>query len=72
MDYQKTQQWLNKHALTLEESFSVAFRKLAKKHKKHEGYRTLDEVYELIGITKQNVSYWAMNPYNTQTKNFSI
>ena len=72
MNYWKIQQWLNKHGLILEESFSDAFRILAKKHKKLKGYRTLDEVYELIGITKQNLYYWDRNPCNTQTKNFSL
>lgn len=72
MNCWKIQEWLGEHGLILEESFSDAFRILAKKHKKLKGYRTLDEVYELIGITKQNLFYWDRNPCNTQTKKFSL
>lgn len=71
-DNTKVQQWLNSHGLTLEENFPEALKRLARNYKRKKGYRTLDEVYALIGITKQNISYWLNNPCNTQTKKFSL
>ncbi|MDR2889096.1 MAG: hypothetical protein LBV33_04560 [Lachnospiraceae bacterium] len=71
MNYKKIQQWLDSHQLTLDESFSYAFRELAKKFKKTNKLATLDEVYCLIGVSKQDVSYWAVNPCGTRTKKSS-
>lgn len=71
-DHTKVQQWLDSHSLTLEENFPEALKRLAGNYKRNKGYRTLDEVYALIGITKQNISYWLTNLCHTQTKKFSL
>lgn len=72
MDNTKVQQWLSRHNLTLEENFPEALKRLARNYKKSKDCQTLDEVYALIGITKQNISYWSKNLCHTQTKKFSL
>lgn len=72
MDHTKIQQWLAQHTLVLEENFPEALRRASRQYKKDHGLQRLDEVYDLIGISKQAISYWSKNICNTQTKKFSI
>lgn len=68
MKYPKLDLWLNEHHVVLEENFVTAFKTLAKEYKRQKGYKTLDDVYQEIGITKQTVSYWNKNMFQTQKK----
>jgi hypothetical protein len=72
MNFKKIQKWLDERNLVLEESFSVRIKNLAKNYKLEKSLKSLDEVYLLIGTSKQQLSYWGNNPCNTGTKNFAI
>lgn len=43
-------------------------RSIAEEYKTRYGYGTLNEVYRLLGISRQQVTYWKANPCSTQTK----
>ncbi len=66
MNHEKMKNWLKQHTLILEESFCD--RKIVEEYKEQYGYKTMSEVYRLMGISRQQIAYWAANPYSTQTK----
>lgn len=68
MNNQKTYEWLIKHDIELEEGFVHVLRNLAKTYQKGNNIKRLEDVYNLIGVRKQNISYWESNPSSTQTK----
>lgn len=68
MNYLNVNQWLNHHHLELEESFPDALKKLALNYKHKNGCQSITEVYTMLEITKQNLSYWSLNLSNIQTK----
>ncbi|MDR1964742.1 MAG: hypothetical protein LBQ50_13290 [Planctomycetaceae bacterium] len=70
MNNQETYEWLAKRGIELEEGFMQSLRDLAKTYQKENGIRKLDDVYKLIGVRKQYISYWKNNPSSTQTKKF--
>lgn len=70
MNEVKTQKWLNDHQIKLEESFTSSIREHAKKYKQIHKIRLLDDVYHLIGATKQDISWWEHHPCSAQTKKF--
>ena len=59
---------MEQHALVLEEGFCDSLRSIAEEYKTRYGYGTLNEVYRLLGISRQQVTYWKANPCSTQTK----
>lgn len=68
MENKKVQLWLDERGIKLEESFPDALKMLAKQFQKEHGIKTIAEVYQLIGLKKQYLAYWAKNPYSVQTK----
>ena len=68
MNNGKIRDWLKQHALVLEEGFCDSLRSIAEEYKTRYGYGTLNEVYRLLGISRQQVTYWKANPCSTQTK----
>ena len=48
--------------------FCDSLRKIVEEYKEQYGYKTMSEVYRLMGISRQQIAYWAANPYSTQTK----
>lgn len=70
MNEVKIQKWLNDHQIKLEESFTSSIREYAKKYKQIHKIRLLDDVYHLIGATKQDISWWEHHPCSAQTKKF--
>lgn len=70
MNYGKTQKWLESRQIRLEEGFTAAIRRYAKKYKSTHHIRLLDDVYHLLGTTKQNLSWWENHPCSVQTKKF--
>lgn len=70
MEYRKIQQWLDERGIVLEESFAYALRRLARAYKKTNGMKRLDDVYKLMGASKQDIFWWENHPCSTQTKNF--
>ena len=68
MNNGKIRDWLKQHALVLEEWFCDSLRSIAEEYKTRYGYGTLNEVYRLLGISRQQVTYWKANPCSTQTK----
>lgn len=64
----KAKEWLKEKGIELEESFVDAIKKLAKNYKQAAGIRNTEEVYSLIGLKKQYLSYWAKNPSSVQQK----
>lgn len=71
MNNAKVMRWLNERGIKLEESFADALKKLAMKYKTERNCGTLDEVYRLLGASKQNIYYWTVNPCSIQTKKSS-
>lgn len=71
MNNAKVANWLKKRNIELEENFADALRRMAQEYKVQHKLRTLDEVYSLIGVTKQNIYYWGKNPCGIQTKKTS-
>ncbi|EOS39577.1 hypothetical protein C809_04648 [Lachnospiraceae bacterium MD335] len=70
MDYAKTQNWLTSRQIKLEESFASSIRSFAKQYKSMHKIRLLDDVYHLLGTTKQDISWWENHPCSAQTKKF--
>lgn len=68
MTNKKVQQWLDDKGIKLQESFADALKALAKKFQKENGIKNIEEVYALIGLKKQYLTYWANNPFSIQTK----
>ena len=67
MDRKRLRAWFATHGITLEENFATALRNYAKAYGRKNGL-TIDAVYKKIGVSKQSVSYWRVNPGRTQTK----
>ena len=53
MNNGKIRDWLKQHALVLEEGFCDSLRSIAEEYKTRYGYGTLNEVYRLLGISRQ-------------------
>lgn len=70
MNYAKTQKWLESHQMKPEESFASSIRRYAKNYKRTHHIRLLDDVYHLISVTKQDISWWENHPCSAQTKKF--
>jgi transcriptional regulator with XRE-family HTH domain len=70
MNHKRVRQWLDARKLTLEEDFPTALRRLARDYKRANGLKTVDGIYLQIGVSKQDISYWASNPGRTQTRKF--
>jgi hypothetical protein len=70
MKCSNAEKWLSERGIILEENFSSAFRGYAKKYKKSNGISTISEVYGLMNIKNQHLSYWKNKPGATQTKRF--
>lgn len=68
MDRVKTLKWLKERNIVLEEGFTVVLRKYAETYQKEQGIRRLEEVYHLLGTSRQNVAFWENNPCSTHTK----
>lgn len=68
MDQGKTKQWLDDHGVILEESFYTALNNLARVYQETNGIRLLEDVYLILGVKKQAVSWWKNHPYSTQTR----
>lgn len=72
MTNKKVQKWLEERDIKLEESFTDALKNLAKNYQREHGIKNIEYVYDLIGLKKQYLSYWAKNPLNLQTKKLQI
>ncbi len=70
MKNSEVENWLYARGIKLQESFSVALKKLAENLKKEHGSKNIETVYSLIGIKKQYLSYWREHPNSSQQKNF--
>jgi hypothetical protein len=67
---QKLREWLLERNIILEESFVQTLVGLAMAYQERYRIRNIDDVYKLIGVRKQLIAYWRINPENTQTKKF--
>lgn len=63
-------QWMKQHNLIPEESFAAALRRLAEQYQKENHIRSMEDVYQKIGLRKEYLYYWEKHPYSAQTKNF--
>lgn len=72
MTNKKVEKWLEERGIKLEESFSMALKRLAKAFQKENGIKNIEEVYSLIGLKKQYLAYWVKNPHSVQTKKTQI
>lgn len=68
MDRVKTLKWLKERNIVLEEDFTAVLRKYAETYKKEQGIRRLEEVYRLLGTSRQNAAFWERNPCSTHKK----
>lgn len=68
MNSVKTIKWLKKRNIVLEKSFVTVLREYAEAYKIKQGIRHLDEVYRLLGTSRQNVAFWEKNPCSVHTK----
>jgi hypothetical protein len=62
--------WLSKRNITLEESFVQSLVGMAMTYQHTNGIHNINDVYKLIGVRKQLITYWRSNPSSTQTKKF--
>lgn len=65
-------EWLRQHNVVLAESFADVLMRMAKEYKKAYGIRTLSDIYQKIGVSKECLYYWKQNPYGAQTKKIQI
>ncbi|MBD5089833.1 MAG: hypothetical protein HDT30_13665 [Clostridiales bacterium] len=72
MNRKKTLKWLTKRNIELEEGFVPALRRYIEAYKKDHNIPRMNEVYHLLGTSRQNVAFWEENPCSTHTKNFEI
>lgn len=70
MNYAKTNLWLQSREITLEESFTTALKVYARQYKITHKIPLLNDVYRLLGTTKQDISWWENHPCSVQTKKF--
>lgn len=63
-------QWMKQHNLIPKESFAAALRRLARHYQRENHIRSMEDVYQKIGLRKEYLYYWEKHPYSTQTKNF--
>lgn len=68
----KTQKWLKQRHIILEECFASVLRRYVENYKKEHGMLRLDEVYRLMGTSRQNVAFWEKNPCSTHTKKTKV
>ena len=58
--------WLAERNIALEPGFAESLKGLAGAYKKHGN--SLTEIYAALGCSKQNISYWNIHSYSTQSK----
>ena len=68
MEDKKVEKWLYAKGIKLQESFSVALKNLAENYKKEHCIKNIENVYSLIGLRKQYLSYWRKNSNSSQSK----
>ncbi|MDR2883486.1 MAG: lipid II flippase MurJ [Deferribacteraceae bacterium] len=69
MNNYKIFRWLAERKIPLDVGFAQSLSDLAAEYQRRNHIRRIDEVYKLIGIRRQLLFHWRMNPYSTQTKN---
>lgn len=64
----KALNWLHHKSLQLEKSFSYTIKMFAQDYKIKHGIRNIEEVYSMLEIKKQYLSYWEQKSYTIQSK----
>lgn len=60
--------WLSVRGIVLEENFTDALKKIAKKYQKINNIKNIKNVYNIIELKKQYLYYWQNHPSYIQQK----
>ncbi len=65
MNYKYTAEWLSSHGIVLQESFTDRLCCYAKILKKKNRLSSINDAYNMLGCSKDNISRWKHNPCST-------